>query len=500
MFGTFRYNDSMNEAEYVELSPNSGVDARGYTLVACNLCRARKLKCSGDRNGCDRCLASSSNCTYPPSRDGYWAGRSTGASKQRRRQSIPASSSSTNDNDQALSTAQRGRPNGPSRGTNGRRHGPEPRDFETGEGRQHQRANGRNRDRPQTPPSATSVSAPGGSSSRLTPTTDAPPSTSWSSDLFDFNDFTDTNGDSPNFMAQLEGLGGLDRTNSIADSSLVNAIFNMTPEPLPPLTQPPDLPAPSIRSASVSVPEDPLGLTSQKSRPRPPQASPPPRTSSTGGDGTGGCSSCKCLPDLAGILERLGRYRLGEGKPKAANNLDCLLFCLGTGVSTCKKVLSCARCDACQEHSILIATIAQQLTHVCNDLCACILVHQHKAKTASSSSTNNNNNNNNNNTTAPSPSSSPSSLPSGAAAAGGEDEEEALVDGEISFGRYQIQGVEMRLRLVQNLMALHMTDLMALLGQLWQRMGHVQGASGMLTEARKTAHTAHWMLQRMRAE
>jgi hypothetical protein len=69
MFGTFRFNDSLNEAEYVELSRDSGVDARGYTLLvsqddphdflprggglvhtsadqasqACNLCRALKV-------------------------------------------------------------------------------------------------------------------------------------------------------------------------------------------------------------------------------------------------------------------------------------------------------------------------------------------------------------------------------------------------------------------------------------------------------------------------
>jgi hypothetical protein len=33
MFGAFRYNDCTEEAEYVELSGNGGVGARGYTLV-----------------------------------------------------------------------------------------------------------------------------------------------------------------------------------------------------------------------------------------------------------------------------------------------------------------------------------------------------------------------------------------------------------------------------------------------------------------------------------
>lgn len=33
MFGTFRFNNALNEAEYVELSRDAGVDARGYTLL-----------------------------------------------------------------------------------------------------------------------------------------------------------------------------------------------------------------------------------------------------------------------------------------------------------------------------------------------------------------------------------------------------------------------------------------------------------------------------------
>lgn len=215
---------------------------------------------------------------------------------------------------------------------------------------------------------------------------------------------------------------------------------------------------------------------------------------------------CQCLTTLAAVLERLGRYRLGD-KPKTATNLDCLLFCLGSGVSACNKVLSCKTCNACQEHSILLATIAKQLAHVCNDLCGCMLVHQHKVRSSAA------------NTDAPSASTattststsvpSPTFLPGDPTTSSGnpqqqqpdaEADAESLVDGEISFGRYQIQGVEMRLRLIQNLMALHMTDLLTLLDQLSQRIGQVDGATGMLTDARKTAYTAHWMLQRLQSE
>lgn len=198
---------------------------------------------------------------------------------------------------------------------------------------------------------------------------------------------------------------------------------------------------------------------------------------------------CQCLTTLAAVLERLGRYRLGD-KPKTANSLDCLLFCLGSGVSACNNVLSCKLCNACQEYSILLATIAKQLAHVCNDLCGCLLVHQHKVRSAA-------------NTEAPSTSTSvPSHTFPGdpSSEKRQQPEPDALVDGEISFGRYQIQGAEMRLRLIQNLMALRMIDFLALLDQLSQRIGQVDGATGMLTDARKTACTAHWMLQRLQSE
>lgn len=49
MFGTFRYNETTKDHEHIKLSNADGVDARGYTLVACDFCRARKV------SGIDRC-------------------------------------------------------------------------------------------------------------------------------------------------------------------------------------------------------------------------------------------------------------------------------------------------------------------------------------------------------------------------------------------------------------------------------------------------------------
>jgi hypothetical protein len=86
MFGTLRYNSHTKDVEHVELERADGFEARGYTRSACNACRTRKvnppnrllisradqayitqLKCSGDKNGCQRCSALSEPCAYQSS-------------------------------------------------------------------------------------------------------------------------------------------------------------------------------------------------------------------------------------------------------------------------------------------------------------------------------------------------------------------------------------------------------------------------------------------------
>lgn len=43
MFGTFRYSKTTKNLEYIQLSNDDNIDARGYTLVACDPCRASKV-------------------------------------------------------------------------------------------------------------------------------------------------------------------------------------------------------------------------------------------------------------------------------------------------------------------------------------------------------------------------------------------------------------------------------------------------------------------------
>ncbi|KAI3320943.1 hypothetical protein HD806DRAFT_504056 [Xylariaceae sp. AK1471] len=64
MFGTIRYNNVTQGHEHVQLTGPSGVEARGYTMRACDPCRSRKLKCSGEKDGCERCKTTLLTCTY----------------------------------------------------------------------------------------------------------------------------------------------------------------------------------------------------------------------------------------------------------------------------------------------------------------------------------------------------------------------------------------------------------------------------------------------------
>lgn len=338
------------------------------------------------------------------------------------------------------------------------------------------------------PESAKSISARPGSPS------DAPPRADWStgSDWLDFNDFTDLNGEAP--------IPDLSSPILLDDRAPVDAALGLVTEKLPPVPSQPS----NVAARESSTPSGSAGVSLLVS-PSPLNTTGstlPSQQTSLGliRAGEGGGGGCQCLTTLAAVLERLGRYRLGH-KPKTADNLDCLLFCLGSGVGACNKVLLCKTCDACKEHSILLATIAKQLAHVCNDLCGCLMAHQHKARSAANAE--------GPSTSAPTSISVPTPTVPGnhprseiAQQAGTEAEAEAgvLGDGGISFGRYQIQGAEMRLRLIQNLMALHMTDLLALLDTLSQLIGQVDGANGMLTDARKTACTARWMLQQLQSE
>lgn len=163
-----------------------------------------QLNCSGDRGGCSRCLASSVECIYGPDGDGSTAGRSRlkrPAKRRRRRQTAAGPSAySTADNDRCSTTSQ----------------------------------HGRMRMDVNVATQMSTSAAPGsakGTSPRPGSSSDAPPSTDWPSDWFDFNDFTHVNGEPPTF--------GLSSPTLHANGIPVNAVSGtMAAGPLPALSLP----------------------------------------------------------------------------------------------------------------------------------------------------------------------------------------------------------------------------------------------------------------------
>ncbi|KAL6789777.1 hypothetical protein J3E68DRAFT_86541 [Trichoderma sp. SZMC 28012] len=71
MFNTFKYDPETKSVQELRRASDP-ISARSSQHQACNNCHAKKLKCSGDKNGCERCIASQLVCEYTrsPSRRG----------------------------------------------------------------------------------------------------------------------------------------------------------------------------------------------------------------------------------------------------------------------------------------------------------------------------------------------------------------------------------------------------------------------------------------------
>ncbi|KAM4060727.1 fungal zn(2)-Cys(6) binuclear cluster domain-containing protein [Hirsutella rhossiliensis] len=63
MFGTWKYDPETDEVQNLRRAYDP-ITARSSQHQACNRCHEKKLKCSGDKNGCDRCASSGHVCVY----------------------------------------------------------------------------------------------------------------------------------------------------------------------------------------------------------------------------------------------------------------------------------------------------------------------------------------------------------------------------------------------------------------------------------------------------
>ncbi|KAM3428539.1 hypothetical protein MY4824_008755 [Beauveria thailandica] len=63
MFATWKYDRDTAEVQNIRLAFDP-ISARSSQHQACDRCHEKKLKCSGEKDGCDRCISSAHSCVY----------------------------------------------------------------------------------------------------------------------------------------------------------------------------------------------------------------------------------------------------------------------------------------------------------------------------------------------------------------------------------------------------------------------------------------------------
>lgn len=185
-------------------------------------------------------------------------------------------------------------------------------------------------------------------------------------------------------------------------------------------------------------------------------------------DSTNSSSDCECVSMLANVLENLGALADGGGG-EWSGSMECLLLGLGQGVDICSGVVMCEKCNICHDKSMLVATVSQQLGDVASEICRRLLADQQQQSKAGASNI--------------------------------QTDETSLISGmDICFGRYRVSATEMRVRLVRDLVAMHVKWFQVLLNHLSRVMDKRLRASKLLAEASENAQKAGWIIGQLRCE
>ncbi|RAL15290.1 Zn(II)2Cys6 transcription factor domain-containing protein [Aspergillus homomorphus CBS 101889] len=304
MFGTIRYDKNTDSREHVELQRADGIEARGYTPIACDRCRSRKLKCSGDKGGCGRCRTASVACTY----------RDVLSIKDSRRMSKRVCTSNNQ-----LPT--------PSPRHASSRSQPQPLSTEVDQER----------------PQSTSDSEPLNwlSSSSEEAFTESP--NTWVSSFLPMQ---------PTFSAMIDdhatrghdiscGLSGVPESNDPSSTDVEN-IFDAVLDT-------------ETTYHHTNVPPQPARLNQNTQERRAGRASlPGGNLPSAVGTDQGIPSKCECLSDVARFLDDIG---VESTEARA----DMLLVCVSRGMRICGEALRCSDCSVRGDNGMFLAVVLQQL-------------------------------------------------------------------------------------------------------------------------------------------
>ncbi|KAK9774989.1 putative Zn(2)-C6 fungal-type domain-containing protein [Seiridium cardinale] len=434
MFGAFRVNASNKDNEFVDLSTVSGVDARGYTLVACDSCRSRKLKCNGDRVCCERCEATSGACTYTTN-------SSNGSAQKRSRRSPNYLLG-----DAARQNLAHSRPN------------VDAGNSETSS------ATFQSQDGHRTQEHSTSSTV---SSSMLTPTITPGVQSIWSSISNNFDDFLlEPPEDSETSPGAL--FDRFDRAMLAAELNAGENTCTQNTAQLPsqfaqkrhvssattrfpvPLAQRGDdsIQLDKMETDYAQAPNPMAGLLLADSDKQFPSA-------------TGQYVQCRCLNVMAHLLEQYGVQ-----VPEVETGLDTRLMSLRSAVDKCDQVLACKQCTASSDNSMLLALVAQQLGTISHNIGQSAVDHDQGTEECDTAS-----------------------------GMAGFPYQDMLQPWTISFGRYIVQMHEMRLSLIHHIIVLHLTDVHSLMNRVLDRMKDKRVASGLVTDAeKKTARAIRILL------
>ncbi|KAK3946257.1 hypothetical protein QBC46DRAFT_444405 [Diplogelasinospora grovesii] len=348
MFGTLKYNPSGNKGEFIDRT-SSWLGNAASEYSACDSCRAKKVKCSGERSGCDRCKSVQTNCVYSTSAVG------AGGSRLRKRACSPEpqqwqQQQEPNQNRPPSqighgSTSRQDRQKNAHGQNNGNRNGssqqpeqdlPRQEQLPSPPASSHQQQ----QQQQQQPISEAALTSPIRSVAPPLETQSMPYDSLDVSlgDEFLSDLVTDMDSSLGAFSDTFAGAGQL----SIGEDGSIDSGSEFD------FLAPVSLPLPTISGIAFATTQPPASAP-----PAPPQAAAEIST------------PCSCLTTIVGLLEELDELAPAAGPCISYATLDEVLAAHKSSVSQAIGILRCTRCRARSEHMALLTRVCEGLTRLC---------------------------------------------------------------------------------------------------------------------------------------
>jgi hypothetical protein len=153
--------------------------------------------------------------------------------------------------------------------------------------------------------------------------------------------------------------------------------------------------------------------------------------------------NCNCLHTMTQLFEDTESTVESQG-------FDEFMMCLGRGTQMCKSVLACVHCNACTDNAMLFTSSARQLVLTAQKVSSKLLLTHQAGRRRSDSS---------------------------------KWTSHDVGDDLVTFGRYRMEQPEMQIRLVHQIVLLHIEDLQQLLAKIKKGVGLKRKAEELLIEA-----------------